>query len=172
MQVFHIAERARWRAAKVAGAYAWSTRDRTLEQEGFIHCSREDQWEGIRDLVYKDVREPLVLLVIDTDRLTSPWREDPVGDDTYPHIYGPLNPSAVVEERPLVVTDPPTGSFFRAFVGDVLVRMIAAVLVMLAALVVHALVAPAAGNGVALAAMGATIVVGTLVAIGVYRRLG
>ena len=55
----------------------------------------------MRSRYYADVEEPLLLLTIDTDLLFAPWREDPVGDDTYPHIYGPLNPDAVVETRGL-----------------------------------------------------------------------
>ncbi len=47
-----------------------------------------------------------MLLTIDTDLLDVPWREDPVGDDTFPHIYGPLAPTAVVEVRPLDPTAP------------------------------------------------------------------
>jgi hypothetical protein len=37
-----------------------------------------------------------VLLAIDTDLLASPWLEEPVGGDVFPHIHGPLNISAVV----------------------------------------------------------------------------
>jgi len=43
-----------------------------------------------------------VLLTIDTDRLTSPWQVDEVGDDSYPHIYGPLDVAAVVMATPLL----------------------------------------------------------------------
>ncbi len=101
MQIFHIATAADWRTAQRSGAYTTSTRGRTLEEEGFIHCSRADQVERVRRDYYADVDEPLVLLTIDTDRLTVPWREDPVGTDTYPHLYGPLAPSAVVRAQPL-----------------------------------------------------------------------
>ena len=41
-----------------------------------------------------------MLLTIDTEQLTSPWQEDPVGDDTFPHVYGPINASAVVHAEP------------------------------------------------------------------------
>jgi uncharacterized protein (DUF952 family) len=44
-----------------------------------------------------------VLLTIDTERLTSPWQVDPVGDDTFPHVYGPINASAVVHTEPLTL---------------------------------------------------------------------
>jgi riboflavin kinase / FMN adenylyltransferase len=56
------------------------------------------------------VTQRLVLLVIDTDRLTSPVREDDVPDSeqTFPHVYGPINPDAVVETWDLSL--PPTGS--------------------------------------------------------------
>lgn len=171
MRIFHIAERSRWEAAKVAGAYAQSTLGHTLEQQGFIHCSREDQWQTVFDAVYAGVREPLVLLEIDTDKLTSPWREDPVDDDTYPHIYGPINPAAVVGVRPLASTAEPSASFFRLFLGEVLFRMLAAILVMAAAIAVAALVKHQTGSaGAALAGLAATVVLGTVLAAVVYRR--
>ena len=137
MLIFHIAERSRWEAAKLAGSYAQSTLGQTLEEVGFLHASPADQWEDVRARYYADVRQPLVLLVIDTDKLTSPWREDPVGDDTYPHILGPLNPSAVVEERPLTSLSGPSPSFFRLFFGEVAFRMLAALAVMVTVVVVH-----------------------------------
>ncbi len=101
MQIFHIATAADWAAAERSGAYTTSTRGRTLEQEGFIHASRGDQVAGVWQAFYADAGEPLVLLTIDTERLTSPWRVDPVGDATFPHVYGPINASAVVHAEPL-----------------------------------------------------------------------
>lgn len=100
MLIFHIAEKDRWEAAQIAGSYAWSTLGRTLDDEGFLHASRLEQVAGVLERFYGDHDGELVLLTIDTDLLTAPWREDQVGDDTYPHIYGPLNPSAVVDVRP------------------------------------------------------------------------
>ena len=79
----------------------------TLAREGFIHASRADQVAGVYARYYADATEPLVLLEIDTDLLGVPWREDPVGDDTYPHIYGPLAPSAVVAATPFDGARPP-----------------------------------------------------------------
>jgi uncharacterized protein (DUF952 family) len=99
-QIFHLALVSDWEAALAAGEYTISSLGVTLEQEGFIHASRGDQWEGVKQRYYGGVSDPLVLLVIDPDRLTSPLRVEPVGDDEYPHIYGPLNLDAVVEIRP------------------------------------------------------------------------
>ena len=101
MRIFHLAEAVHWEEAQRTGTYAQSTLGRTLDDEGFLHASREDQWETVRATFYADHDGPLVLLEIDTDLLTSPWQEDPVGDTTFPHVYGPLNTSAVVSTRSL-----------------------------------------------------------------------
>ncbi len=102
-RIFHIATARDWTAAQATGRYTTSTRGRTLADQGFLHASRGDQWEGVRDRYYADVTEPLVLLVIDTDLLDVPVIEEPVPDseETYPHIYGALNPLAVVQALPL-----------------------------------------------------------------------
>lgn len=99
--IFHVATAADWATAHTSGTYTTSTVGVTLEQEGFIHASRGDQWEEVRHRYYADVVEPLVLLVIDVARLSSPWQEDAVGDDTYPHVYGPIDVEAVVAAVPL-----------------------------------------------------------------------
>jgi uncharacterized protein (DUF952 family) len=99
--VFHISTAEDWARARRTGSYTTSTRGVTLAEEGFIHTSRTEQLAGVWQRFYADAVEPLVLLTIDTDRLGSPWREDPVGDDTYPHVYGPINISAVVRVQPL-----------------------------------------------------------------------
>ena len=94
----------------------------TLEQEGFIHASRRDQVAGVWKAFYADAGEPLVLLTIDTDKLTAPWQEDPVGDDTFPHVYGPINASAVLRAQPLDQRGG-TGSFTTMFVQEMGLRL-------------------------------------------------
>jgi len=98
MRIFHIATLADWKEAESSGTYRTSTYGRTLEQEGFIHASRQDQWRETRQRFYADVPEALVLLEIDPGRLTSELRveEVPEAGDSFPHIYGPLNLDAVV----------------------------------------------------------------------------
>ncbi len=103
-RIFHIARRSEWDAAKAAGEYRISTRDRSLGDDGvaFIHASRADQVSLVANFAYADETEPLCLLEIDTDRLTVPVRdEDTEGSGmTFPHIYGPLDPAAVVAVHP------------------------------------------------------------------------
>jgi uncharacterized protein (DUF952 family) len=99
MRIFHVASRSDWEQALRSGVYTTSSRGRTLEQEGFLHAARGEQVADVVDRFYADVTEPLVLLEIDTDLLGVPWQEDHVDHDTFPHIYGPLAPSAVVGVR-------------------------------------------------------------------------
>jgi uncharacterized protein (DUF952 family) len=101
--IFHIAERADWEAARAAGGpYTVSTRGRTLAEVGFIHASRdEEQAETVRRAFYADL-DDLVLLVIDPGGLDV--RYEPVGDDVFPHVYGPLPLDAVIEVRALPKT--------------------------------------------------------------------
>ncbi|WP_242908388.1 DUF952 domain-containing protein [Actinomadura terrae] len=102
--LLHIAERQHWEPARDAGTpYTMSTLGRTLEEEGFVHCSSDmSQVEGVLANFYTGVdRDALVLLVIDVAGLGSPVRYDPVGDQVFPHVYGPIPTSAVIEVRPL-----------------------------------------------------------------------
>jgi glutathione S-transferase len=104
VRIFHIATLADWTEAQETGAYTTSTRGVTLEQEGYIHASRADQWEGVRAAFYADVTEPLVLLEIDTHLLDVPVVEEapaPGITETFPHVYGAIAPGAVVAVRQL-----------------------------------------------------------------------
>ena len=132
MRIFHIATAADWAAATAAGSYTTSTIGRTLAEEGFIHASRREQVAGVFASFYRGAGEPLVLLTIDTDRLTAPWREDPVGEDTYPHIHGPLNTSAVVHVAPLDKRGG-TESMTSLFAREMFLRIMLAMLAMLLA---------------------------------------
>lgn len=129
MHLFHIATRADWEAARREGTYTTSTRGRTLEDQGFIHASHRDQVPTVFRRFYRDVREPLVLLTIDTGRLTSPWTQEPVGNELYPHIMGPLNVEAV---RHVSALNRRGGSesFTSLFLKEMLGRIVLALVVM------------------------------------------
>jgi uncharacterized protein (DUF952 family) len=97
-QLLHITDPETWQQSAATGDYAMSTRGVTLAEEGFIHCSLPHQVHRIADLVYPDTAD-LVILVIDTDKLTAPVRYERAepGGEQFPHIYGPLSVSAVTE---------------------------------------------------------------------------
>jgi uncharacterized protein (DUF952 family) len=104
-RIFHITRASDWRAAQRSGRYALSTRDRTLEEVGFIHCSYAHQVPGVANLLYLGEHN-IVLLVIDVERVSAPIRVEPAthgASEAYPHIYGPLNLDAVVD---VVVYEP------------------------------------------------------------------
>ena len=104
--IYHIASAPDWEKAQRDGEYRTSTRGRTLDEQGFIHAGDAHQVAPVANAVYKDDRD-LVVLVIDTGRLRPEVRYDPVPgwDDPFPHIYGPLNPDAVVKVVPLERAD-------------------------------------------------------------------
>ncbi|MEU0571097.1 DUF952 domain-containing protein [Nonomuraea sp. NPDC005983] len=95
MSILHLAVAADWAAAQPAGEYRVSTLGHTLDQVGFIHCSRDaDQLRTVHAGFYADVTEPLVVL-----------RIDPAGLDVrveggFPHLYGPLPLASVTAVTP------------------------------------------------------------------------
>jgi uncharacterized protein (DUF952 family) len=143
MRIFHIATLADWKDAEASGTYAMSTLGRTLEQEGYIHAARHDQVPDVRDRYYADVTDPLVVLEIETELLDAEVRDERVGDEVYPHVYGPIPASAVVAWRParlppidlgsLRRTTPPPPPMTRAFRGVGVVLASAAVALFVAA---------------------------------------
>ncbi|MBB2914280.1 uncharacterized protein (DUF952 family) [Streptosporangium becharense] len=101
MTILHLALAADWDDARRAGEYRMSSIGRTLEEEGFIHaCADHDQLCGVVERFYRDVTDPLVLLVIDPAGLDVRFETAVDVPETFPHIYGPLPVSAVVSAAP------------------------------------------------------------------------
>jgi uncharacterized protein (DUF952 family) len=92
--IYHVTKAATWNAAKKKGFYEHPS----LKSEGFIHCSQDDQVAGVLER-YFEGQTGLVKLVIDTDKLSSKYVFDwsPSTQDTFPHIYGPINADAVID---------------------------------------------------------------------------
>jgi uncharacterized protein (DUF952 family) len=95
--IYHVATRQEWEEAQATGEYRVSTRGRTLEEEGFIHCSQPSQVAPIANRFYQGVPD-LVLLTIDEQLVKAEVRYEsvPGWDEPFAHIYGPLNTDAVV----------------------------------------------------------------------------
>ena len=91
--IYHITTREAWTKASETGSYVTPS----LKEEGFIHCSELSQVEDIRSRFYAGVQD-LVLLTIDTEKLRSQliFEWSPSVQNTFPHIYGPINTDAVV----------------------------------------------------------------------------
>ncbi len=103
-RIYHLAAADEWAAARAAGDYRRSTAERSLDEEGFIHCSMAEQVRGTADAFYRG-RTDVVLLAIDPQRITSPIRVEVPADrpEGFPHIYGPIDLDAVVAATPLVL---------------------------------------------------------------------
>jgi uncharacterized protein (DUF952 family) len=103
--IFHITTAGEWRDAVAADRYTAPS----LADEGFIHTSTIEQVPGTAQRYYLDVAD-LVLLVIDPNAVAAEikWEEARPGE-RYPHIYGALEPSAVIRVVPFAPQ--PDGSF-------------------------------------------------------------
>ena len=95
--LFHITTRAAWDAAGASYAPA------SLATEGFIHLSTEAQWPRSLARFFAGQTD-LVLLVIDPTSLDV--RFEPAHGELFPHLYGALPRTAVVEVR--ATTSSPT----------------------------------------------------------------
>ena len=93
--ILHITTSGEWDAALAKGEYVAAS----LADEGFIHCSTAQQVTHVADWFYRDVPD-LVLLCVDADALESELRWERSGDGfagDFPHVYGPIETSSVLE---------------------------------------------------------------------------
>lgn len=96
MNIYHIVLPERWAQFETKEFYEAES----LETEGFIHCSYENQLPGVIERYYKSVAQ-ILILTIDPEKLSSDLvLEESTGGEFYPHIYGPLNKSAIIDIKP------------------------------------------------------------------------
>lgn len=82
-----------YEAAKSTGIYCPDS----LESEGFIHASPANQLTRVANKYYSAYPK-LCLMAIDTEAATVEIKWEPIANgDLYPHLYGPLNMSAVTQ---------------------------------------------------------------------------
>ncbi len=97
--IFHVTRQGDWIAAVEDGEYRLSTLERTLAEEGFIHCSTAEQVPGTLARFYQGL-DDLVRLEIDPELVGAEIRYE--GDpEAFPHLYGPLPVDAVVAVEPI-----------------------------------------------------------------------
>jgi uncharacterized protein (DUF952 family) len=92
-----IARKSEWEKSQASGEYIQSTIDSSLADIGFIHCSFPNQTLDIANHKYAE-NDNLVLLFVDEDKVNSTVKHEGAlsgRSGTFPHIYGPLNVSAV-----------------------------------------------------------------------------
>ncbi|MCE2850212.1 MAG: DUF952 domain-containing protein [Roseiflexaceae bacterium] len=101
--IYHMALAMRWQTWPVGQDYLPSD----YAKDGFVHCTAGDELMiKVANRFYQTVPGEFIVLVVDTDRLTSPlkWEAPSPGDTLaplFPHIYGPINYASVVATKPL-----------------------------------------------------------------------
>lgn len=106
--LFHITERAAWLKAQSEDVYE----PVNFAVDGFIHLSNRSQILRTANRFYAG-KNGLVLLAIDPELVTSQivYENLEGGSEPFPHLYGRLNHSAVVQ----VLDFPPDGEGFFHF---------------------------------------------------------
>jgi uncharacterized protein (DUF952 family) len=104
--IYHLVAESEFRAQVKGETYTPAS----FDQDGFIHCTGEpDTLLAVANDYFSGVKEPVLVLVIETAKLAAEVRFEPpapvAGSGTshleetllFPHIYGPLNLDAVTE---------------------------------------------------------------------------
>ena len=96
--LYHITDSVYWQEAQRSGEY----RHPSLDTDGFIHCSYEEQVEKVYQSFYaKESKDDLVLLKIDDAKVQSKVKleSDSRSGTQFPHIYGAFKLSAVKDVK-------------------------------------------------------------------------
>lgn len=91
--IYHITTLSAWEKAQELGAYSAPS----LDSEGFIHCSKKEQVEGVLQRFYAG-QTGLILLNIDPELLNAPLIYEMATDlqEMFPHVYGKIPLKSVV----------------------------------------------------------------------------
>jgi release factor glutamine methyltransferase len=89
--IVHLCQDNDWLEAREKGVF----RSKSLDQQGFIHCSAPDQILQVANHFYKAI-PGLVLLWVDPQKVISEIRWEATEGSFYPHVYGPINLEAVI----------------------------------------------------------------------------
>ena len=113
--IYHLTSREAWAAAQAADEYEAPS----LADEGFIHCSGdEEQTLRVVERLYAGVSD-LLVLDVDTERLRAEVNREPSrSGEIYPHIYGKINLDAVVGVRDITVDGDGKHSISRETAND------------------------------------------------------
>lgn len=89
--IYHIADPNQWEQAQSSRLYVHPS----LHSEGFIHCSTAEQLEETANLYFSE-SDKIIILHINRDALEADLVfEKASRGGEFPHIYGPLNLTAV-----------------------------------------------------------------------------
>ena len=99
--IYHVTTLSDWTHAQLHKQYDRSTKGKSIDQVGFIHASTALQLEEIKNKLYGDSPEKLVVLVLSQSKLQRAGIdvrfEDGGEGEFYPHIYAPI-PVRLIED--------------------------------------------------------------------------
>ena len=95
-RIYKLLDAAAWEEASRAGLYEGSAADLA---DGFIHFSKADQLAETARRHFAGVRD-LVCLVVEADGLADLRWEPSRGGALFPHLYGHLQTSDVIDVAP------------------------------------------------------------------------
>lgn len=100
LRVAHVVSRSDWAAQEANSHYVHPS----LEKEGFIHNCEAEQVQGVLERFFTGT-DDLLLLWINPELLEAKFLFEPARDvqDYFPHIFGPINKSAITEIVPVQV---------------------------------------------------------------------
>lgn len=98
--LYHITTRDDWAEAEIQDIH----KPPSLTTDGFIHLSTDKQLLGSANRFYRGKLD-LLVVAINEKRLDAELKYETADNDSYPHLYGPLNMDAVVEVVSLAPKD-------------------------------------------------------------------
>ena len=99
MLIYHVALPEVWDHFKTRPSY----QPESLKTEGFIHCSYENQLEDVLKRYFNNAGK-VYIITLDKSKILAKLVEEPsTNNEVYPHIYGRLNHSAVIEVKERIV---------------------------------------------------------------------
>ena len=102
MFIYKVCSKIVWEEIRSLTSWAGSPHD---SRDGFIHFSTEDQLPGTLQKHYAGQTD-LMLLSIEAESLGDALKWEPSrGGDLFPHLYGPLTITTIVQARDLKPED-------------------------------------------------------------------
>jgi release factor glutamine methyltransferase len=89
--ILHLCQREEWLKAQERGVFT----SKSLDVEGFIHCSTPEQILQVANRFYRDIPD-LSLLWIEPELISSKIRWEMADGTRFPHVYGPIDLTAIV----------------------------------------------------------------------------
>lgn len=92
--IYHISNQSDWDSQADSIEYSL----KSLDVEGFIHCSKFEQIPATLKRFFAE-HEDILIFKIDTKRLASSliYEASSDGSGFFPHAFGPINKSSIIE---------------------------------------------------------------------------